>query len=267
MRTIVVAGATGNQGGATVEALLAGGWRVRALTRDVGSGRARALEGKGAEVREADFGRPDTLVRAFEGAYGVFSVQARGKDEVRHGVAVAEAARKAGVEHLVYTSVGGVDRVRGIPHFDTKWEIEQHILAGGLPYTFLRPSTFMETFAGKGAGIGLSMMAAALGERGTLQLVAARDIGVFARIVFDKRLVGQSLELAGDELTVPRISEIAGVPYRKMPRGLLRLMGREGRMFFWFAESGYQADIAALRALHPGLLTFGAWREEQRSAA
>lgn len=253
IRTILVTGATGNQGGAVADALLAGNWRVRALTRDPGSEKARRLLARGAEVVKGDLADP---AEALKGAYGVFSVQntrtAGLEGEVRQGIALADAAKKEGVQHFVYSSVGGVERVRGIPHFDTKWEIEQHIRNIGLPYTFLRPTAFMTMFN----GIGLGMLAAVLGKDKRLQLVAVSDIGVFARLAFDDpaTYLGRELELAGDELTVPEIAERLGKRYVRLPKALLRAMGKESRMLFWFGESGYRADIAALRQLHPGLL-------------
>lgn len=265
-KLIVVAGATGNQGGAVVDALLERpGWRVRALTRDPGSAAAQALAARGVDVVKADLADARQLRPVLAGAYGVFSVQnsrTAGLDgEVRQGTTLADVAKEAGVAHFVYSSVGGVDRVRGIPHFDTKWEIERHIQRIGLPYTFLRPTTFTDVFAVKGAAVGLGMMAAVLGRDKTLQMIAVRDIGVFARIAFDdpERFAGQAIELAGDELTVPEIAERVGRRYVPLPKALLRLFGKESRMLFWFGESGYQADIPALRAVHPELLTLEAW--------
>ncbi len=184
------------------------------------------------------------------------------KGEVVQGTTLADAAVRAGVRHLVYTSVGGVERVRGIPHFDTKWEIEQHVRRVGLPYTFLRPTTFTDVFTAKGAALGLGMMGAVLGRDKPLQMVAVRDIGVFARMAFADpgRYLGKEIELAGDELTVPEIAELLGMRrYPKVPKAVLRLFGKESRMLFWFGESGYRADVEALRALHPGLLTLKEW--------
>lgn len=269
---ILVAGATGNQGGAVVDALLehSDQWRVRALTRDPSGAPAKALAARGVEIVAGDMADKESLKQALEGAYGVFGVQnsrtAGLKGEVQQGITLVDAARAAGVEHFVYASVGGVERVRGIPHFDTKWEIEQHLRAAGLPATVLRPTTFMDVFTMRGASVGLSMMATALGLRKSLQMVAVRDIGVFARLAFEQpeTYTGQALELAGDQLTVPDIAtrlKAAGRPgrYARFPRVLLRAMGKEARMLFWFEDSGYNADIPALRKQHPGLLTLKTW--------
>ncbi|GIH97671.1 NmrA/HSCARG family protein [Planobispora siamensis] len=269
---ILVAGATGNQGGAVVDALLehSDQWRVRALTRDPAGAPGKALAARGVEVVAGDMADKESLKQTLKGAYGVFGVQnsrtAGLTGEVRQGITLVDAARAAGVEHFVYASVGGVERVRGIPHFDTKWEIEQHLRAAGLPATVLRPTTFMDVFTMRGASVGLGMMAAALGPRKSLQMVAVRDIGVFAQLAFEQpgTYTGQVLELAGDQLTVPDIAatlKAAGRPgrYARVPRVLLRAMGKEARMLFWLGESGYDADIPALRKQHPGLLTLKTW--------
>lgn len=265
MKTIVVTGATGHQGGAVVDALLASGtpWRVRALTRKPEGAAAKVLAARGVELVEADLDRPETLVPTLAGTYGVFGVQQRGKREAARGIALVDAAARAGVEHFVYSSVGGVERVRGIPHFDSKWEVEKRLGHSGLRATILRPSSYMEGFTTPGAAtMGMTMMAATLGDSKSLQMIAVRDIGAFAAMAFAEpaTYVGEALELAGDELTVPQLARITGKKYwRGMPRWLLRAMGPESRMFFWFGESGYRADIADLRRRHPGLLTFEQW--------
>ncbi|MDW5327436.1 NmrA family NAD(P)-binding protein [Plantactinospora sp. KLBMP9567] len=146
-RIILVTGATGNQGGAVVDALLDdGGWAVRALTRDPAGARARALAARGVDVRAGNLADAGSLRPALAGVHGVFGVQnsrtAGPEGEVRQGRTLIDAAVAAGVRHLVQTSVGGVDRVRGIPHFDTKWRIEQHLRDTSLDWTILRPTTF-----------------------------------------------------------------------------------------------------------------------------
>ncbi|GAA2986161.1 NmrA/HSCARG family protein [Streptosporangium longisporum] len=269
---ILVTGATGNQGGAVVDALLdpPGRWRVRALTRDPAGASARALANRGVEVVAGDMRDTEALKRAMAGVHGVFGVQnsrtAGLKGEVEQGVALVRAAEASGVEHFVYTSVGGAERVRGIPHFDTKWEIERQLRAGGLPATVLRPTTFSDMFVLRGASVALGMMATAIGPVKPLQMIAVRDIGIFARMAFEKPevFIGEALELAGDELTIGQIAAVlkaAGKPgrYLRVPKVALRAMGKEARMLFWFGESGYRADIPALRALHPGLMTLQDW--------
>jgi uncharacterized protein YbjT (DUF2867 family) len=267
---ILVTGATGNQGGAVVDALLDGGWAVRALTRDPTTPAARRLDASGGEVVTGDMEDAAAMRRATAGAWGVFAVQnhrSGGVDaEVRQGRTVIDAAASAGVAHVVYSSVGGAERVRGIPHFDSKWRIEQHLRASGLRWTILRPTTFMDVFTMRGAGIGLSMMAATLDTDRTLQMIAVADIGVFARLAFEQpeRFAGQAIEIAGDELTVPQIAQTLRasgrhIRYARLPSVFVRLMGPESKMLFWFGESGYAADIAAVRELHPGLRTLRQW--------
>jgi uncharacterized protein YbjT (DUF2867 family) len=274
MKTILVTGATGNQGGAVVDALLVepDRWRVRALTRSPDGARARHLAARGVEVVGGDLADAASLRAAMAGVHGVFSVQntrtAGLEGEVTQGVGVASAARAVGVAHVVYSSVGGVERVRGIPHFDTKWRIEQYQRQLGLPVSVLRPVAFMDGYTMRGArSIGLGMLAGVLGKDKPIQMIAVRDIGVFARLAFadPDRFLGRELEIAGDELTVPEIAttfhEVLGrrPRYPLIPRWLIRRMGAEAKMMIWFGESGYAADIPALRELHPGLLTFRQW--------
>ena len=188
---IVVTGATGQQGGAVARHLLADGWRVRALTRDPGKPAAQALTEAGAELFAADNDDRASLDAAFQGAYGVYSVQnfwlpnVGAEGEVRQGKAVADAAKAAGVKHLVYSSVGAAHRGMGQAHFATKYEIEEYIRSLDLPHTILRPVFFMENFNwqrpqitnGTYPGMGLRP------EKG-IQMVAVDDIGAFAALAF-----------------------------------------------------------------------------------
>ncbi|MGW9422264.1 NmrA/HSCARG family protein [Streptomyces koyangensis] len=261
-KTILVLGATGNQGGATARALLSRGWTVRALVRDPGRPAARALEEGGAELVQGDLADVASLRRAAAGAYGIFSVQPLAHEpetlaaEVRHGKAVADVAGEAGVAHVVYSSVGGAERKTGIDHFETKAEIERHIERRGLPATVLRPVFFMDNllyFAEAGDERVLSLPVEPLRP---MQFIASEDIGAFAADAFERpaEYLGERIEIAGDELTFTRVAEVyervTGTPTRLDPVPV------EDRMFAWFAEEGYQADLPALRARRPDLLTF-----------
>jgi uncharacterized protein YbjT (DUF2867 family) len=151
-RTIVVCGVTGRQGGAVARHLLADGWHVRGLTRDTSTAKARAVADSGAEVVQADMGDRAAMDRALDGAYGVYSVQsfaiAGPEDEVAQGRTVADAAKAAGVRHMVYAS-SGTGSETGVPSWDTKAAVTAHIRALGLPATVLRPECFMEIMTDK----------------------------------------------------------------------------------------------------------------------
>jgi uncharacterized protein YbjT (DUF2867 family) len=283
--TILVTGATGHQGGAVARYLLTSGWRVRALTRDTQKPSAQALAGLGAELFQGDLDDRSSLERALKGVYGVFSVQnfwetgfAR---EIQQGKALADAAKAAGVKHFVYSSVGGAERNTGIPHFDSKWEIEQHVRALGLPATIIRPVFYMDNFESPNfrPAILQGTLTLAMRPDRTLQMIAVDDIGGFAALAFDKprEFLGRAFELAGDELTLPQAAEAfsraLGRPVRfvEQPIEQVRSFSKEfAVMLEWFNEKGYAADIPALRALYAPLLGFEAWLRKtgwaQRSA-
>src|SRR5258707_1882279 len=148
-RTILITGATGNQGGAVAQALQSSGFRLRGLTRKPESERATALARRGVDIVKGDLDDEATLRRALAGAWGVFGVQnaaeAGVQREEEQGKRLATLAREAGVEHYVYTSVGSADKRTGVPHFDNKWRIEETVRGLRFPsHVILRPVFFME---------------------------------------------------------------------------------------------------------------------------
>jgi uncharacterized protein YbjT (DUF2867 family) len=274
-RVILVAGATGKQGGAAVRHLLGGTFRVRALTRDPEAGRAQPLREIGAELVQGDLTDRASLDKALAGAWGVFSMatpfEAGPEAEVRQGTTLGDAAKAAGVRHYVYSSVGGADRDSGVPHFESKWAIENHLRSLDLPLTIIRPTYFFENFAGGWSlqptdeGYALAMP---LSPERTLQAAAVDDVGAFAALAFREpdRFRGQEFELAGDEMTGPgyceAMSRDLGTPVRYQQLRWEAIRGRSEdvyRMYDFFEREGYAADIAHLRELHPGLQSFQAW--------
>ncbi|MEV5543148.1 NmrA/HSCARG family protein [Saccharopolyspora shandongensis] len=262
-RTALVTGATGNQGGATARHLLARGWTVRALVRDPGKPAARELRDAGAVLIRGNLDDADSLRAAMAGADAVYSVQALAWDEaglaaeVRQGTTVADVALETGVSHLVYSSVGGAERDSGIAHFESKFAIEEHIRRIGVPATVLRPVFFMTNLVSTTGDAGEQVLSLPLAPTTSLQMIAPDDIGYFAATALDdpQRYLGRQLEIAGDEPTMQQVAEtiqrVTGTPTRYEPRPF---EGRD-RMFEWFEESGYRADIPALRQQHPGLQT------------
>jgi uncharacterized protein YbjT (DUF2867 family) len=269
-RLILVCGATGSQGGAVARSLLDRGFRIRALTRDAQKPEAQALAEHGAEVVQGDMENRSSIDRVLEGAYGVFSMQnfwEAGYDrEVRQGKTVADAAKAAGAEHYVYRSVGSAHRQTGIPHFDSKWEVEEHVRGLGLPYTVLRPVFFMQNWEMMREPILGGTLPQPLDPGKPFQQVAVEDVGAFAAMAFEHPdvWIGREVEIAGDERTMPEIAEAFGrvagreVGYYQVPWDQFEeQMGEEyAVMYRWFDEVGYEADVEALRREHPGLIDF-----------
>jgi uncharacterized protein YbjT (DUF2867 family) len=140
-KLIAVVGATGQQGGAVVRALQASGqFKVRALTRDPAKHPKLA-----EEVVAADLNRPENLPAAFAGAYGVFLVTnawEAGGDESKQALAAISAAKEAGVQHFIWSTLPNVETISGgaidVPHFTNKAEVERIVRdAGFTHHTFV----------------------------------------------------------------------------------------------------------------------------------
>ena len=271
-KIVAVTGATGQQGGAVARKLLADGWKVRALTRDLDKPAAQALAQAGAELVAGDMDSRSDLEAAFRGAHGVFSVQnfwlpnVGFEGEIQQGKNVADAAKAAGVQHLVYSSVGAAHRGMGQKHFESKWIIEQYIQTLEIPYTILRPVAFFDNFNWERPAISNGVFnAMGLRPEKERQMVAVEDIAVFAALALanPEEYSGKTIELAGDELTEQQIADtftkVIGRPIKlTMPSagGGWGSAEEMTAMFNFFNGEAYDADIAALRKIHPGLLTF-----------
>ncbi|NIN70422.1 MAG: NmrA family NAD(P)-binding protein [Gemmatimonadetes bacterium] len=257
--SILVTGATGQQGGAVARELLTAGHTVRAMTRNPESEAAKALAGLGAEIVQGDLNDEASLVRAVESAWGVFAVQntweAGVEGEEEQGKRLAGVAREHGVQHYVYTSVGSAQRETGIPHFDNKWRIEEALRDCGFPsYTILRPVFFMENWVSPWFKpyIDEGSLAIGIKPETKLQQIAVADIGKYGKLAFERheKLNGQAIDIAGDELTGPETAEIVSkasgksVSFFQVPIEQVREMSEDfALMLEWFDEVGYNADI------------------------
>ncbi len=281
-KIIVVLGATGQQGSAVTSHLLSDDWQVRAFTRDPSSDRAQALARAGAELVSGDMGDRESLDAAVQGAYGVFSVQppmwdpgdAATIEEIRLGKNAADAAKAAGVRHFVYSSNSGADRQARFRYF-AKWEIEQYMKTLGLPATILRPSGFMESYASPFYGVQNGMLAEATSPDVPVQCIAVDDIGAFVALAFKHpdRFLGETIEIAGDAITPPRIAAAISraigreIDYVQIPIETVRQNNEIiARIYEWLNGEGYKVDFPALRGLHPGLMTFEVWLERKGRA-
>ncbi len=279
---VLVIGATGRQGGATARHLLGRGRTVHALVRDPGAPAARALDAAGARLVTGDLDDAASLRAAMEAVDAVFLVLTMMDGprispdgvvaEVRRGKAVAEIARETGVGHLVYSSLNGAGARSGIPYYESKARIEERVRALGIPATILRPVSFMDNFATYNRPVvegGELVVNLAVRPDLPMQLISVGDIGAFAAIAFDHpdRFAGRTLEIAGDVLTPPEIAEtygrVCGLParFRRTPIEQVRAFDEQlARMFTFFDEHPSDlADLAALRADHPGLTSLETW--------
>ena len=271
---VLITGATGHQGGATLRHLAKrGGFKLRALTRKPDSSAAKALAALGAEVVAGDLDDAASLTRALDGAWGVYSVQNTWeagveKEEVQ-GKRLAQLARDKNVARFVYASVGSANKATGIPHFDNKFRVEQSVKALNFPsYAIIRPVFFMENLLSPWslAGDKLTM---GLAHDTTLQMIAADDIGKFGAKAFVDAATMKNVEfdIAGDAVTMTEaavaLSPVVGktLTYQQNPIDEVRKQSEDvALMIEWFEQVGYSADIATqeqrfgIRAL-----TFAEW--------
>ena len=187
-RTILITGVTGNQGGAVAQALQGTGFRLRGLTRTPEGERAATLARQDIDIVKGDLDNEATLRRALAGVWGVFGVQNAGEAGVEReeaqGERLARLAREVGVKHFVYTSVGSAHKRTGVPHFDSKWRIEETVRGLRFPsHVILRPVFFMENLLAPFSLQG-STLAWALGSGTKLQMIAVEDIGWFGARAF-----------------------------------------------------------------------------------
>lgn len=276
--TIVVTGATGLQGGAVVRHLLREGWRVHGLTRDTASARSRSLSALGAEMVRADMGEIASLRPAFAGAHGVYCLQnpfiGGPEAEVRQGTNVADAAREAGVRHLVYGSAGIGRAGTGVPSWETKLRIEAHMRALELPLTVLRPMAFMELMTDKKffpAAAIWHIMPTLMGPSRPVGWLCVDDLGAIVARAFaaPEQFTGQDLQLVSDVQSIEQCRSLyravvgRNPPRFPMPIWLFARFGFVGRdlttMWRWLRTATFDLDPAPTRAILPEALTVRDW--------
>ncbi len=279
MLTVMVTGATGKQGGAVARLLLKKGHHVRAFTRKPDSLAAQELKRLGAELATGNFEDRASVERAAKSADAIFAMSTReagAEVETRQGITVADAAKAAGTRHLIFTSVGSADRRTGIPHFESKYKVEQHIQSLAIAHTIIGPVFFMENLLGPWwlPGLQEGKLAMALPASRALQQVALDDIAGFAVLALERReqFLGKRFDIASDEVTGSQAAEIISrlsgrkIEYVELPIAQLRAANEDyATMFEWFDRVGYSADIARLRREYPevGWHTFEQWAKGQ----
>lgn len=280
-RVILVTGATGRQGGATLRHLAGReGPVLRGLTRKPESPAAQALRALGVEMVKGDLDDAASVAHALDGVWGVFAVQnsweAGVAGEEEQGKRLVALARAAGVEHFVYSSVASANRATGVPHFDSKSRIEDALRAAAFPFhTIVRPVYFMEnlTHALQDSG---STLRVALQPHTQLQMVATDDIGRFgaAALSDPRRWNRAEVEIAGDFLSLTEAARLlaevghTSVSYEAIPIEAVRKSSEDAALMMqWLESVGFSADISGLEerwGIRP--LTLREWLADGASA-
>ena len=307
-KIIAVAGATGAQGGGLVRAILAdksGGFAARALTRDPGSDKAKALADLGADVVQADLHDPASVRRAFEGAYGAYCVtffwnHMSPDTELAEARSMAEAAKSARLQHVIWSTLEDTRKLvplsdnrmptlmgkYKVPHFDSKGEANRVFTELGVPTTFLLTSFYWENLIYFGMGPkkgpdGKLAITMPMGDK-KLPQIATEDIGKCAYGIFKKgrEYIGKTVGIAGEHLTgaqmAAALTRALGreVRYNDVPPEVYRKFGFPGaedlgNMFQFnrdFAEAFCgPRNLDVARALNPALQTFDQWLAQNKS--
>jgi uncharacterized protein YbjT (DUF2867 family) len=281
-KTIAVAGATGKQGGAVARHLIKAGWRVRAMTRNPISDGAKALALLGAEVVAADLDRPDMILSALRGAYGVFSVQnyyEKGvgyEGEIRQGRTLAEAAQACGIQHFIQSTMAKGRGGEAVDHFRSKIMIEKLIGELGLQASFIGTVWFMDNLLDKSKGGEMSfpVIAGTLGADRPFESLAVDDIGKAALRMFAEpdRSIGQHVPLAGDRLTIREMRQtFQNVIGRKppsfpMPNLITRFVNADfAAQLRWQRDVGWDFPLSASKGLVPDIRSFHDFLVEKRA--
>ncbi len=285
MKTILVFGATGAQGGGVARALLARGvFKVRALTRKADSPAAEALRALGAEIVQGDLDDPATLPPALDGVYGVFGVtnfwEHFDKEEVQ-GRALVNAVAAAGVKHFVFSTLPPIEKATDgalrSPHFDIKAGHEELARSLGIPSTFVHVPFYFENFLyffpPRPVGDGTYQFGFPQGDT-PLAAISVEDVGKIVAPMFEQpdTYIGKVVRLAGDELPATEIaavlSRVTGmtVKYAYVPRETFAALGFPGAEdladmfeFYRLHIPSRVKDIETCRALAPDLQSFDSW--------
>jgi len=275
-KKVLVSGATGNQGGSVVQALLKEGNKVVGITRNIDSPKSQTLISQGVEMVSVDFTNEKELEKIMKEVDTVFSMttpfEGGMEHEIEQGKSMVNAAKNAGIQHFIFNSVGDADRSTGIPHFDSKYEVEKHLKSLGINYTIIGPAYFMDNlffpFILDSLKDGFLKMA--MPGNVKLQQISVEDIGKFVAHVVNNHneFLGKRINISGDEFTgeeaASTLSKVLGreIKYEGFSPDAMRAQSDDmATMYQWFIDEGYSANIDDLKDYN--FSTFEQWASKQ----
>ncbi|MBC7745013.1 MAG: NmrA/HSCARG family protein [Flavobacterium sp.] len=275
-KTIFVTGGTGTQGGSVARNLSQQGFIVKVLTRNTNSAKALNLKKLNIELIQGDLNNADSYREHLKDVYGIFSVQTfeNGVDkEITQGITLATHGKEVGVKHFLYSSVVGANLNTGIPHFNSKLKIENHIKQIGLPFTIIRPASLYENFLIPQVknGILKGRLVQPINRDTMQQYIAAEDIGKAAAKIFlnSDAYLGKTIPLASEQLSTWEVANVFSkvlnkqVEYKKLPALITRVFLGNGlyKMFKWMNEKSdfNRKDVELTSKEFPNLLSLESW--------
>ncbi|KRD58742.1 hypothetical protein ASE40_20745 [Flavobacterium sp. Root935] len=257
IKSILVTGATGKQGGATARELLKFGFQVKALIRYRYSKESNELAELGAQLIEGDWSNLDSFETALEGVDAVYMVlppvwdmnEEEDNKEADLGIAFINLLKKRNIKFVIYSSVFMADKHKPFrPRF--KHTIEEHLWKSGLKATVLHPATFMENFLMPSSGITEGKLYNFMPQGKKVPYISTEDIGIFARIIFQNpdSYVGKTIELLGDKIDEVENFEcitskfrnsfgIGSTLYRRFNRTKSGSVASKTKFYLWFFKT------------------------------
>jgi uncharacterized protein YbjT (DUF2867 family) len=282
-KTVFITGASGNQGGATARNLAENGCFVKALVRNETSPKAEKLKRPYIQLIKGDLNDPSTYksqLTNIDGAFAVFTFMNGVKKEIAEGISFIDAAREMNVPFILYSSVIGADSGSGIPHWESKNEIEQHLKRSGIPYTIIRPSYFLENFfiPDVHKRIRKGKMVTPIKKDKVMQFISTEDVGrICAHILMNKdQYFGRTITIAAGQMDMQTAAKtftnILGKPisYSQLPGLLTRIfLGSDLHTMFKYINNNdvlFVKDMQRLKREFPFLTPVKDWVSRNRLA-
>ena len=261
-KKVLITGITGQQGGALARHLLNQKDKLFGLTRNKNSEKSKALTSKGVSIIESDLDNPSSYESHLDNMDAVFLVQSfeQGKEnEIIQGKKFIDRVKSKNVKHFIYSSVLGADLETGVPHFESKFELENHIKSSGIEYTILRPASFNENFLNPEITKRLEKgkLVMPLNKSVTQQFISTDDVGkIAAKVITNPKVYkNKVLSLATDEKQITEVAKLFGaamnkeIKYQKLPGLITRLiMGKDLYKMFKYMNKN---DFVVLKDIEP----------------
>ncbi|XP_072046414.1 nmrA-like family domain-containing protein 1 [Amphiura filiformis] len=295
-KVIAVFGATGQQGGGVVTALLKNkNFEVRAVTRNAKSDKAKALEKQGANIVEGNLDNPKSLASVLSGCHGVFGMTnfdlLDADKEIQQGKNLVDGCKAAGVKHLIFSGAHDIKGGVGKPcaFSDSKVDIANYMFASGVPSTNVRYLFFAENFIG-GFGGGFKGLVQK-DDKGTFVIaipmegkpmdyivVSGAGNAIAAIFASPEAYIGKSIGISGDHITVQEIADIfskhlapktfkAGeVTAEQFSKSGQPGAEHYGAMFEYFQSGQADIHLELTKQLDPTTMRFEDWVKANKDA-